>query len=374
MSARFGLVFGALLIGVVLCAGYGHTEGQGESGLPEQDAEVLRFVERQAAFYPGSVFQIVEDSTRMTPSGPYRWVVVERTCDSPYLAGKTTLVVDPQAERVWVGSAGELPPEVGAEDLRETLESFLPDALAASFGRSVRLVWSGTPRKRTGLLELKLAMSSGYGDFLRPAAVTADGRYLVLGAVYPWGEDPVAYRRQLLRGSSLVMWDRGAGTVDVVEFSDFQCPGCRSKWTLVKEMVDSFDGKLRHGMVNYPLTRIHPWAFRGASAAWCVVEQDPAQLVGLKELFYSLQREMSVAEVTPTALDYVDANGLDAKAFESCYLRDPSVNAVLQQRSLGASLGINATPTYVIDGWLVQVPQREWLEPMLERLIAGDSP
>ena len=379
MTGRFGRWLIVLLVGGVcmasgVAAATPEPAGAPGGAHPDQDAEVLRFVERQAAWFPGSTFEVLEDEARVTPDGPYRWLVVERTCESPYLSGQTTLVVDPQAERVWIGSVAELPPELGRQGLRESLDDFLPQALTANFGRRVRVVWGGSPRKPTGVLEFQLAMASGYGDFLRPAAVTADGRYLMLGAVYPWGEDPVAYRRQMLHDSDLVMWDHGSNGVDVVEFSDFQCPGCRGKWSLVKELLDTFEGKLRHGMVNFPLTRIHPWAFRGASAAWCVVEQDPSQLVGLKELFYSLQREMTVDEVAPTALDFVDAGGLDAEAFEACYLREVSVNSVLQQRSVGARIGINATPTFIINGWLVQVPDREWLEPMLQRLIDGQEP
>lgn len=374
MSGRFASVVGTAAVIAMACGGWAVGQSSSDSGLPQQDAEVLRFAQRQMAWYPDSTFQIVEDVRRSTPTGPYRWLVVERTCDSAHLSGKTTLVIDPEAKRAWVGSAAELPPEVGPERLRETLEGFLPRALTANFGRTVRMVWSGAPRKPTGLLEFQLAMSTGYGEFLRPAAVTADGRYLVLGAPYPWGQDPVAYRHQLLRDSELVMWDRGEGGVQIVEFSDFQCPGCRGKWTLIEEMMETFEDDLRHGMVNFPLTRIHPWAFRGASAAWCVAEQSPPDLVDLKELFYSLQQEMSVDEVSPTALDFVEGNGLDAEAFEDCYLRPSSVSAVLQQRSLGASLGISATPTYVVNGWLVQVPSKEWLEPMLQRMIEGQEP
>jgi protein-disulfide isomerase len=127
-------------------------------------------------------------------------------------------------------------------------------------------------------------------------------------------------------------------------------------------------------MVSFPLTNIHPWSFRSASASWCVAAQDAESLVPFKELFYSLQSEMEVSLVTPTSLDFVDGNGLDGEAFKSCYLREPSLDGVHRQMALGHQLGVDATPTYFVNGWQVRTPNDSWFPGMVDRLVAGEDP
>ena len=104
---------------------------------------------------------------------------------------------------------------------------------------------------------------------------------------------------------------------------------------LVASAIEANGAAVRHGMVSFPLTTIHPWAFRAASATWCVGAQQSDLLLPFKELFYSLQRDMQVSLVTPTAVDFATGNGLDDGAFRSCYLRSASIDAVHRQIELG---------------------------------------
>jgi protein-disulfide isomerase len=221
-----------------------------------------------------------------------------------------------------------------------------------------------------------LVIDSGYGEYRKAAAVTADGAYLVLGNGYPVDQDPVARRRELLNGSEVVMWDHGgsgSAKVEIVEFSDLECPACRRRWPLIKSVLDEHGDQVSHGMVSTPLTSIHPWSFRAASASWCVAEQDVQSLVPFKELFYSIQPDMEISLVRPTTLDFVIGNGLDESAFGECYLEQPSLTAVHGQLALSQQLGVAATPTYFVNGWKIQVPTEEWFPKLIERLIAGED-
>jgi protein-disulfide isomerase len=174
-----------------------------------------------------------------------------------------------------------------------------------------------------------------------------------------------------------VVWDTAANhgsKVEIIEISDFECPACKNKWPLIQKVLEAQGGALRHGMLSFPLTMIHPWAFRAANAAWCVARQDPAALIPLKEIFYSLQREMEVSQVTPTSVDFVAGQGLDEDAFLACYLKNPSIDAVHRQMNLGNTLGVRSTPTYVVNGWMVQLPDETWFPDMVARMVAGEEP
>jgi protein-disulfide isomerase len=346
---------------------------------PTQDTDLLRLVSRAEAWYPDSVYSITADERLQTASGSYRLVTVDRQCDSQLLSGSVTVVVDEIAKLAWIGSVAKLPfRQSGIEPgaLGQFLQEMIPDALRSSMRINTRVEWGDGPGRTGALIPFWLVIETGYGEFRRGAAVTSDGENFVLGTAFPLDEDPVAYRRQLLAASDLVVWDQdgeGQATVEIVEFSDLECPACRARWPLIKSELDDNGTSMKHGMVSFPLTNIHPWAFRSACASWCVAVQSAASLMSFKELFYSLQSEMEVSLVTPTSLDFVEGNGLDDTAFTSCYLREPSLDAVHRQMALGHQLGVSATPTYFVNGWKIQAPNESWFPGMIDRLVAGED-
>ncbi len=371
-----------LLVCFVLTIAFGaQVEAQDtKTSGPEPDPRTMRFFQRAVSWYPDSMFRLVENNRFQTPSGPYRFVTVERTCASELLSGKPSAVIDEGADTIWMGSVGELPSDGMGQDqegLKTFLSGFLPEAMRASMNLKVKVEWNTGPMKPGAVLPLDLLVDTGYGFTKRKAGVTADGKYLVIGSEMSLKEDPVAARRRLLAESAVVVWDTEADNgskVEIVEFSDFECPACKNKWPLIEQVLEQQGQAVRHGMVSFPLTMIHPWAFRSANAAWCVARQNPESLIPLKEVFYSLQREMEVAQVTPTAVDFIAGQGLDETAFLACYLRDSSIDSVHRQMTLGNTLGVRATPTYVVNGWMVQIPGEPWFPDMVARLVAGEEP
>jgi len=363
-----------------LLLGFAPAVAAQDAEAPEPDAKTLRFVQRAIAWYPNSTFRMVENTRYETPSGSYRRVVVERKCASQLLAGQPTVVVDEATNSVWLGSVGELPFQgagAGPEALRTFLEGFLPELLKGPMNLKVRVVWDVGPRKPGAVIPLNLMYNSGYGEYRRPAGVTADGKFLVMGPEMSRNDDPVAYRRRALANSDSVVWDSSAGDsppLEIVEFSDLECPACKGKWPIVQMVMGRFAGSIRHGMVSFPLTAIHPWAFRAASASWCVALQKAESLIPFKETFYSLQREMEVSLVTPTSVDFIAGHRLDEDAFRECYLRQPSIGAVHKQMGLGQDMGVYSTPTYFVNGWMIQVPDGSWFPAMVERLLNGEDP
>jgi len=347
---------------------------------PEQDPVLLRFMERAMTYYPDSTFRVTSIERRQTPSGSYRLVEVDRACANDRLSGPRTVVIDDVSELAWFGNAAQLPLQeagVGGDALRNFLNEFLPGALKSSLRMKATLDWTEPPYRNGALLSFWLRVDSGYGEYRRAASVTSDGAYVVLGPVYPLDEDPVEYRRRLLADSDVVVWDHVSSEnapVGIVEFSDFECPACRRTWPTVKGVLDANGSKANHGMVSYPLTVIHPWSFRAACASWCVSALQSDLMLPFKELFYDLQTEMGVSLVTPTAKDFVTANGLDEAAFEACYLKSPSLDAVHSQLTLGHEIGIISTPTYVVNGYVLQVVDDEWLTQLIDDLAAGKNP
>jgi protein-disulfide isomerase len=347
----------------------------------EQDPVVLRFVQRSIPWFPDSSFRVVSDERTQTPSGSYRTVRVSRTCENRVLTGEPSVVVDEVTGLAYLGSVGQLPFQqtgTAPRSLRPFLEGFLPEVLQRNMNMKVRLSWDLPEGAKSGaIIPFNLIVDTGYGEFPKPVAVTSDGNFLIMASGVPLVGDPVAVRRAIFADSGYVVWDHSGGNeskVEIVEFSDLECPACKGKWPLIESVLEENGGATRHGMVSFPLTSIHPWAFRASSATWCVGELDSAQVIGFKELFYDLQREMEVGMVTQTSLDYVAGQGLDETAFRACYLRNPSLAAVHSQLALGHEMGVNATPTYFVNGWMIQMPGPDWFPGFVSRLANGEEP
>ncbi len=361
---------------IMSAAAFGLAE---EEKAPPQDAKVLRFASRAAPYYPGSTFTVILDERHLTPSGAYRMIEVRRDAASQILRGVMTFVLDETTGYIWSGTVGRLPIgglDAKPDELKASISSFLPEMMMKNMMVKATVDWDVESSGTSTLLPFDLVVDTGYGYYRRAGAVSIDGSLLVMGDSMPLEQDPVAFRKALFESSESVIWDHrsGSAVAAIIELSDLECPACRTKWPLIKNAMNKHGAALDHGMVSYPLPSIHPWAFRAASAAWCIAEQQPSALIEFKELFYGMQREMENSLVTPTAVDFLLGHDLDEATFRQCYLKAPSIDAVHAQMELGRRLGIASTPTYFVNGWLVQVPDPSWFGEFVDGVIAGDEP
>ncbi|MCU0293618.1 MAG: DsbA family protein, partial [Thermoanaerobaculaceae bacterium] len=228
------------------------------------------------------------------------------------------------------------------------------------------------PTRPTGVVPLTLEIFSGYGWVRIPAAITMDGAYFMLGSSWPLDRDPRAVRRDMLRDAA-VRWDpeHGRAAVTLVEFSDFQCPACKHSWVTVKEVLGKLGGTVRHGMVNYPLTSNHPWAFAAAVAGECVGRTWPDRFLPVKEEFYRLQDSMSVESVKDAARGFLAQQSLPEKPFVDCFMQDAVVDQVLRQIELAQRMGVIGTPTYFANGEIESPANKEWMVKRLQAIAAA---
>src|SRR5690606_11545460 len=61
--------------------------------------------------------------------------------------------------------------------------------------------------------------------------------------------------------------------ITLVEFSDYQCPYCKSAEKIVAEVLDRYPTQVRLVYRHFPLDNIHPQARGAAEAAACAEEQ-----------------------------------------------------------------------------------------------------
>ena len=341
------------------------------------EQELKRFAISYMSYYPGSVATLTENTQGTTPGGTYLAVRAERTTGSGEAKDQLGMLVDPTIRTVAAGLLFPVPPmdpPVTPDTLPLFVQQALPQALGNYLGSRVKVPWPMTPARPGAVLFLTAEVATGYGPMHMPVAISADGRYLVIGGNWPLDRDPRAVRREILSAAN-VQWDPGHedAPVKVVEFSDFQCPSCKRGWGQVKPVLTTFGDKLRHGLVNWPIVSAHPWAFRAAVAGECLGALWPDRLLLLKEEFYRLQGSLTLDSVDPVVFGFLAQNGLDEGRFRACYLKDPSVDTVLQQMELGYRLGVSGTPTYFANGESLPWGETEVFAKRLQATLAASG-
>ena len=344
-------------------------------GAQVSEQTIKAFARASLSYAPGTSISLTEITPGTTPVGPYQAVRVERTSLMPDAKDNLAMVFDPQGGAVAAGLLFPLPgtePAVTVGTLPLFVEQVLPQVLANWLGNKVKVAWPMSPAKPGPLVPLVAQVDTGYGWMQMPLAVTADGKYLVIGNTWPLARDPRAVRREILEHAE-VQWDPGHenAVVKIVEFSDFQCPGCKLGWTNVKPFLAKAGDKVRHGIVTFPLVSLHPWAFRAAVAGYCLGQFWPERVVQLKEECYRLQDTLSVGSLDDVVFGFLAENGLSKETFLGCYLKDPSVDAVLRHLDLGYRLGVFGTPTFFASGEPLPWAETEWFEKRLEAIVAA---
>ena len=132
--------------------------------------------------------------------------------------------------------------------------------------------------------------------------------------------------------------------VTLVEFSDFQCPFCQRVEPTLKRLRETYGDKLRIVWKDFPLTQIHPQAFKAGEAGHCAGEQ--GKYWEYHDRLFANQQALMPADLKKHASD----QGLDAAKFASCLDSSKYGERVRDGVSAGTLLGVNSTPTIFING------------------------
>lgn len=153
--------------------------------------------------------------------------------------------------------------------------------------------------------------------------------------------------------------------LEIVEFSDFQCPYCAQALPVLKVLVAAHPEDVRLVFRHYPLP-IHEHAARAAQAA---IE---AQRQGAFWPYHDLLFENQVALADAELVRHAGELGLDAAAVEAALSEGTHQRRMHEDMELGMSLAVTGTPTFFINGYrLVGVPPLWVFELALEAFREG---
>jgi protein-disulfide isomerase len=137
-----------------------------------------------------------------------------------------------------------------------------------------------------------------------------------------------------------------AAPVDIVVFSDFQCPACRMLAGYLDAIRMEFPDQVAVVRRHAPLA-IHPYAVAAAQASECAARQ------GRFEQFHDalFQAQASIGTLPWDRFAQV-AGVPDTEAFDRCMAETGPVAALARDTTDARGLRLNSTPTFLINGTL----------------------
>jgi protein-disulfide isomerase len=252
--------------------------------------------------------------------------------------------------------------------LQKSIEAYLRNLYA--FGPDVQLTVSA-PKETPipGLLETSVSVKTGEGSEDAKFYVSKDGKYLIRGDVSELAKDPLAQNRAMIDLKDAPSLGDPKAPVTLVEFSDFECPVCRSLHDVMRGMLKNYP-QVRVVFKDYPIEVLHPWARTGALAGRCAYQQDPAAFWKMYDAIYDNQDIISAENAWMKMSEYAGQAGLNADTFRACMASPEAAAAVDASRANGQKLDVNSTPTIFVNGRRLVGADPHLLEQYIQYEIA----
>lgn len=142
--------------------------------------------------------------------------------------------------------------------------------------------------------------------------------------------------------------------VVLLEYGDYQCPGCQSASSVMKELSQKYSDQMAFVFRNFPLVSIHPNSMMASATA------EAAGLQGkfweMHDALYANQsnwQSASAKDRTEVMIDYARTLGLDVDKFRAD-LTNPSITKKIAfDQALGKKDGVTGTPAFFVNGKLI---------------------
>ena len=245
-------------------------------------------------------------------------------------------------------AAGAKPAAKSATDLPTTEE--VDAALRRTLGYDPGVTWQ--------IYEIKPAAVPGLADVLfainkqatQHIYLAAGGQSAIIGELIPFGANPFAPARAKLQGAFGPSRGGPNPAIDIVEFSDLECPHCKKAQPILEKLAVDFP-QVRFIFQQFPLpASLHPWAMKAAQYADCAGQINKDAFWKYVDSIFENQGGIALATADDKLKELAIVNGLDAMKVAACADSPQTAARIKKSTDLGASLEVNETPTVFMNG------------------------
>lgn len=166
----------------------------------------------------------------------------------------------------------------------------------------------------------------------------------------------------LVRDGTHILGTPGTSGVTVVEFLDFECEACGGFYPYVEQLRKDYAGDVTFAFRYFPLPG-HGNARNAAAAVEAAARQD--QLEPMYQRMFTTQKEWGERGTDSQAKrfrGYAEELSLDMNQYDRDVTSKSVRDRIQQDVSDGAALGVQSTPSFFVDGELVQLSTYDDLE------------
>lgn len=137
-------------------------------------------------------------------------------------------------------------------------------------------------------------------------------------------------------------------TLVIVEYSDTECPFCKTFQNTMKEVVKSYNGKVAWVYRHFPIAQLHSRAAKEAEATECAAE------LGGNQAFWKYLDKIFETTKSNNSLDPAElpkiaaATGLDVNAFNTCLSSGKYTETINESVKEAIKAGALGTPYSII--------------------------
>ena len=161
-----------------------------------------------------------------------------------------------------------------------------------------------------------------------------------------------------VEGLSADDWVQGNAESDVVliEYGDFQCPACGVFHPIVSQLKQEFGDRVAFVYRHFPLRSIHPNAEPAARATEAAGMQ--GKFWEMHDILFERQTEWANQLGAIGIINgYAEELGLDLEQYGADLVSDEVADLVAEDLASANRNGLNSTPTFVINGQVIQTPR-----------------
>jgi protein-disulfide isomerase len=238
---------------------------------------------------------------------------------------------------------------------KDTVEAFLH----ASWGYDENRIFQVQAIQTTavpGISRVTVLVEEKGTKQTQPSALTfltlADGKHLIANdEILPFGAHPFAnYRDILEREAKGPSRGPANASLQLVEFSDYQCPHCKDAQPTIERLLKDYP-QAHFVSQLFPLRNIHSEAEKAAETGVCVAK------IGGNDAFFKYTDAVYTdqAQLTPEGsagalASAVKTAGVDDAKVEACVAEPSTKAAVDASLQLGQEVGVNSTPSLFVNG------------------------
>jgi protein-disulfide isomerase len=292
---------------------------------------------------PGSVITL-EPLPNAGPSGFIPYGLTHTSSDTT-CGRKSYFFYSPTSQQIVIASLFALP-----TDSRPAADR-IAEVVLEALKKPVNVTIAPFPLP-DGLRAVSMARDTPYGPFAYHGFIDASQHWMLVGSRGNLRTEPSESLLESVNLSSAVRRGNPKSKIKIVELSDFQCPTCARAHKKVEPIIAKNLSKIDYYRLDLPLFEHHEWAADAALGARAIARVAPAKYWTYVNFVFENQDSITDGKqpFEKTLRNFVEDHDINWSAVEKIVHSPAERAALLEQVSRAFDVGVNSTPTYIVNG------------------------